>query len=444
MPRHNRILVRYRLPESNDQWSELQWCDIEKNAEDGSIQVRVAPARGAVMPEDSAFMVLPPEDAKKLLVWDVSSDENAPAYCLVIQANALYRFDFNPGTDLLAAGKYWSFETNDFDRDQTALSLKVTFMEESKTDTRLAMRTQDKYHHTQLTEKAAALSYLKVQYTAWQQKLIQDQQRVQAAAAAMLAEQEQQKHLELERQRERVRREQEAADRARERRPDPVRRERLQPGPNLEQDVEFAVLLQMDELADALVGGGHEYDEDYAGHLDNDEEIARQIQLNELVQAGIIASASAVRTQNDDRRAGSAAGQNIPIHSGVDSLDDEALARQIQNDEARSDRLDIPFDPRVQGRSPAFFAGRQPLNGANPPPRPRRSELKHVILALMGAALIGYGLYMLAYTSPWIGMSVIALAALCVCAAVVGRLPPPGAAERAQPPAFFGYLMGNR
>lgn len=62
----------------------------------------------------------------------------------------------------------------------------------------------------------------------------------------------------------------------------------------------------------------------------------------------------------------------------------------------------------------------------------------------MGAALIGYGLYMLAYTSPWIGMGVIALAALCVCAAVVGRLPPPGAAERAQPPAFFGYLMGNR
>ena len=33
MPRHNRILVRYRLPESNDQWSELQWCDIEKNAD---------------------------------------------------------------------------------------------------------------------------------------------------------------------------------------------------------------------------------------------------------------------------------------------------------------------------------------------------------------------------------------------------------------------------
>ena len=117
MPRHNRILVRYRLPESNDQWSELQWCDIEKNAEDGSIQVRVAPARGAVMPEDRAFTVLPPEDAKKLLVWDVSSDENARAYCLVIQANALYRFDFDSRTDLLIAGKYWSLEKNDFDKD---------------------------------------------------------------------------------------------------------------------------------------------------------------------------------------------------------------------------------------------------------------------------------------------------------------------------------------
>ncbi|MCX7091111.1 MAG: hypothetical protein NTU48_06650 [Legionellales bacterium] len=442
MPRHNRILVRYRLPESNDQWSELQWCDIEKNAEDGSIQVRVAPARGAVMPEDRAFTVLPPEDAKKLLVWDVSSDENARAYCLVIQANALYRFDFDSRTDLLIAGKYWSLEKNDFDKDQPSLPIMTTFKDESIADTRLAMRTRDSYNYKQLTEKAEELSALKSQHTAWLQKLIQDRHREEVAAAAIRLEQEQQKQLEVERQRERDRREREVAELARERSPDPARRDVLQPGPNLEQDVEFAVLLQMDELAHALVGDGHEYDEDYAGHLDNDEEIARQIQLNELLQAGIAASAQ--QRQNDDRRAGLAAGQNIPMHSGVDSLDDEALARQIENDEARSARLDIPFHPRVQGRSPEFFLGRQSPNGANPPSRLRRPELKHVILALMGAALIGYGLYMLAYTSPWIGMGVIALAALCVCAAVVGRLPPPGAAERAQPPAFFGYLMGNR
>lgn len=357
MPHYNRILVRYCLSQSIDQWSELQWCDIEKNTENHSIEVRVAPAQNEVMPEDTSFTALSEKCAKKLLVWDVA-DEGNNAYCLVIRAGALCRFNFDLSTKLLVNGQYWSFENNDYDKNKPVLLMRETFNEtDIQDDQRLVMKASD-YNHEQLEAKAEKLPALKLQYTAWQKKIIQDRERKSA-------EQEQQKKLDEERRLEAVetncKQEKAPAEGVSERQPDDVRSESLLPSndPYEIKNAYFRLWL----------------------HLQNEE---------------------------------------------------------FRNFQLAASRQNVFINPPAHGSYPAFFP---PHDAANPRPRSPRPDLKHVILALMGAALIGFGLY--AYTSPWIGIGVIGLAALCVCAAVLGRRRFPGAAELPQLPAIFGYPMGR-
>ena len=131
MPKH-RVLVRYRLPMSDElrllpisnQWSDLQWCDIEQT-ESNELRIRVASAvQGARMPRDDAFEDLAPELAKKLLVIDCSEPEGAPesrdwplragqadefeSYCLVSAANDMFRINFRKPSNLcLPQGHRW-------------------------------------------------------------------------------------------------------------------------------------------------------------------------------------------------------------------------------------------------------------------------------------------------------------------------------------------------
>ncbi|MCX7091110.1 MAG: hypothetical protein NTU48_06645 [Legionellales bacterium] len=268
MPRHDRVLVRYRLPDS-DQWSALHWCDITRNEGEDSIQVLVVLARDEVMPAYDAFRLLPPEQAKKLLVWDLRGEANI-AYGFVFQANNLYRFDFmtEPGPEsFLPVGRCWSWKKNNYDYGLSAPNLRELFVTAiEKQDRRLHMETQDNYNYQQLRGVEGQLPALKVQYQAWQQA------RQQEEAPFIHARQERQQRL---------------------------------------------------------------------------------------------------------RNMGSA-----------------TLFAHRQR-------------PYNVNRSPAF-----------------EPELKHLLLGLGAAAIYGYGLYLLGFTSAWIGLGVVAVAALFVCAAVLGRFPP--------------------
>lgn len=167
MPRYHRIVVKYRLTES-DQWSAPRWCDIEQNPEDNRIQVRTAPV-GTVMPSDDDFELLSSEQAKKLLVVDCEEESNNK-YCLVLIDQAMYRFNFSHNYFVLN-GSYWSFATNDYAKDRPALPLKYAFNSEIAGDARLAMRTKDEYNHQQLSDVFALFDSLKQQYADWQKQL---------------------------------------------------------------------------------------------------------------------------------------------------------------------------------------------------------------------------------------------------------------------------------
>ena len=360
MPRLDRILVRYRLPQS-DQWSDLRWCEIEKNTTDGSIQVRVAPATGLVMPADSAFKPLTLDEARKLLVWDVT--EAPAAYCFVLQNNNLYRFSFDMRSKCFVAtgGQCWSLETNEHDASQASIALLSAFnTTEIEGDSRLVMRTRDTYNYTQLTEGSLNLVALRSQYTDWQQQ--------EALAAAAEAEKNEQLRLRAERQleiEEAERKKQEAALRVQPdvvRAPDPSVRDRL-------------------------------YNEE---DPDRDAAIALQLQINEMVE-----------------------GEDFPSQQNRGGLRDEAWEYEEACRIGRAARQNVP-SANASGGPSSFF----PAPARRSPPRRPPAQFSHLFLALTGAALCAYGIS-IAFTSPWVGIGLIAIGALCVCAAMLGRFPPP-------------------
>ncbi len=154
MPKYHRVLVRYRLPTS-DQWSGLHWCDIERT-ESNEMRVRVASAvQGERMPKDDEFEDLAPEHAKKLLVIDFSGPDETPggwalrarpssefeSYCLVFTPNAMFRIDFQPQARLfMQQGQCWR-DGKHFDPGNRIGLQNCFTREEIDADKRLAMRT---------------------------------------------------------------------------------------------------------------------------------------------------------------------------------------------------------------------------------------------------------------------------------------------------------------
>ncbi|NDH67441.1 MAG: hypothetical protein EBY22_05945 [Gammaproteobacteria bacterium] len=155
MPKYHRVLVRYRLPTS-EQWSDLHWCDIERT-ESNEMRVRVASAvQGAHMPGDDKFEDLAPESAKKLLVIDCSGPEETSggwplrartssdfeSYCLVFTANAMFRIVFQSQTKLfMQQGQCW-VQGNRFNLDNLIRLQHCFTPEEIAADKRLQMRTK--------------------------------------------------------------------------------------------------------------------------------------------------------------------------------------------------------------------------------------------------------------------------------------------------------------
>lgn len=369
MPRLDRILVRYRLPQS-DQWSDLRWCEIEKNAIDGGIQVRVAPATGRVMPADSAFEPLTLDEARKLLVWDITESGAPTAYCFVLKENNLYRFSFDMASKCFAGyGQCWSLETHDPDASQASIKLLSAFnTTEIDDDSRLAMRTRDSYNYKQLTEVAENLAALRSQYSDWQQKVILERQQQEALAADAEAKEKEQLRLRTERQHqieEAQRKKQEAALRVQPdvvRAPDPSVRDRL-------------------------------YNEE---DPDLDAAIALQLQINEMVE-----------------------GEDFPSQQNRAGLSDEAWEYEDVCRLGRAAQQNVP-SANANGGPLSFF----PAPARRSPPRRPPAQFSHLFLALTGAALCAYGIS-IAFTSPWVGIGLIAIGALCVCAAMLGRFPPP-------------------
>ncbi|MEI6094313.1 MAG: hypothetical protein WCR08_02425 [Gammaproteobacteria bacterium] len=178
MPKYHRVLVRYRLPTS-DQWSDLHWCDIERT-ESNEMRVRVACAvQGARMPRDDEFEDLAPESAKKLLVIDCSGPEETSggwplrartssdfeSYCLVFTANAMFRIAFQSQTKLfMQQGQSW-VEGNRFNLDNLIRLQHCFTPEEIAADKRLQMRTQSAADNYDLLKYDAELiNDLKRQY----------------------------------------------------------------------------------------------------------------------------------------------------------------------------------------------------------------------------------------------------------------------------------------
>ncbi len=178
MPKYHRVLVRYRLPTS-EQWSDLHWCDIERT-ESNEMRVRVASAvQGAHMPGDDKFEDLAPESAKKLLVIDCSGPEETSggwplrartssdfkSYCVVFTANSMFRIDFKPQTKLfMQQGQCW-LEGNCFNLGNLISLQRCFTLEEIAADQRLQMRTKSTADNYELLEYDAKLiGDLKRQY----------------------------------------------------------------------------------------------------------------------------------------------------------------------------------------------------------------------------------------------------------------------------------------
>jgi hypothetical protein len=185
MPQYHRVLVRYRLDHS-DQWSPLNWCDIELN--DSEIRVKVAEATLNAMPAEREFIWLPLESAKKLLVLDCSGRELASSqstwplqvgsynsdhatYCLVTKDNEIFRVPFQPTTHLFnqQGGLRWITETH-FDNQHVLRLLKCFTPEEIKADPRLRMRSDNPADNYDLLAKYSTeeIETYQQQYRAWQ------------------------------------------------------------------------------------------------------------------------------------------------------------------------------------------------------------------------------------------------------------------------------------
>lgn len=191
MSKYPRILVRYRLPNS-DQWSDLQWCDIQRIGEGDvtHIEVRIAQATPAgAMPADSQFTLLDSESAKKLLVIDISETAQNPSvvldgskradvlYCLTIVNNMMYRFSFHPLSHLFtSSGASWK-DAGSFNLG-ICLSLGRFFTaEDIAADTRLVMRTDKTDQYNLLQYPSELLSDFTAQLSAWYHEQITIQQQ---------------------------------------------------------------------------------------------------------------------------------------------------------------------------------------------------------------------------------------------------------------------------
>ena len=191
MAKYPRILVRYRLPNS-DQWSDLHWCDIQRTGEGDAtnIEVRIAQAtREGVMPADNQFTLLDSESAKKLLVVDITETARNPRivladtkgadllYCLTIVNNMMYRFVFHPQSRLFtSSGTSWK-DAGSFNLG-ICLPLGGVFTgEDIAADARLVMRTDKTEHYNLLQYSSPLLSDFTNQLSAWylEQTTIQQQ-----------------------------------------------------------------------------------------------------------------------------------------------------------------------------------------------------------------------------------------------------------------------------
>lgn len=185
MPQYHRVLVRYRLDHS-DQWSSLNWCDIELN--DSEIRVKVAEAALNAMPAEHEFIWLPLESAKKLLVLDCSGRQLASSqstwplqvgsynsdhatYCLVTKDKKLFRVPFQPITHLFnqQGGLRWIAETA-FDSQHVLRLLQCFTPEEIKADPRLRMRSNNPADNYDLLAMYSAeeIETYQQQYRTWQ------------------------------------------------------------------------------------------------------------------------------------------------------------------------------------------------------------------------------------------------------------------------------------
>lgn len=204
MPQYPRILIHYRLPHS-DQWSDLQWCDLQKTAT-GAIQVRVAPTNPTAMPDNTQFRALDPQLAAKLLVVDCSnasqkerasngpliaraSEEKITYYCLICIETDIFRFDFNRYGLFNEKGMAW-IDAKNFDSART-LNARGLFQEESKSDPRLLMRTREPVDYPILQADYQNISLLQQQYQQWEtESAIIHQQQEKQANEEMLAQEE--------------------------------------------------------------------------------------------------------------------------------------------------------------------------------------------------------------------------------------------------------------
>lgn len=468
MPNYQRVLVRYRQAEPKI-WSDLHWCDIEQNPENGNIQVKVARAQGSAMPVDRAFVAVTPEEARKLLVWDVTATP-ARAYGLVLRGQDMYQFLFNRSlTNLFVTqgGQYWSFVNNDCDNEKPRLGLQRAFSaDEIKADDRLKMRTNDDYNYNLLTEVAANLPVLAEQYTAWkeQKKIIAEQEKQARIAAEEL---EKQRQAELERKRIEAAAAEKQRKEAEERRheqsvnrpPDRKKTEVLMSAPpqDIEEDALLALQMQLAETGDDNYLGSFIQPTSQPpinrSHPSNENDVEAYKRLCELGKKA--------RRQ----RQGTASNRNTVGQDGFDPMDMDAVRQyeeacrkgkeaQARRHNETSNRGSQPAPKKTQTGQPpqttnettrdnvSALPTTQPSRVAPPPstlgqnrfflpspaaPRPSRrapAQLQDLILTLVGAALCAYGLYM-ATTAPWMALTLIAIGALCVCASILRRYSPP-------------------
>lgn len=195
MPRHHRILVRFRMAYRTE-WSDLHWCDIQEHENTHQIEVFVAPAQeNRQMPEDSEFRLLTEDEAKKLLVIDL---RNETPSCFTIIQNKVYLYTFDSRKFFNPQGQLWSISNNDYDASKSSLSIREVFGSEQKTDSRLQMRTSEFYNYNLVALSSEARLNFEQQYTGWQERI--RNQALQQAYLTERAEQQRRQREEQERQ----------------------------------------------------------------------------------------------------------------------------------------------------------------------------------------------------------------------------------------------------
>ena len=210
MPSAKRVLVRFRLPSPNTEWSKLHWCQIDTVNPQVPVLVAEVNMDGA-MPDDRAFAPLPPEEARKLLVIGfvephsslvgaraISSDTNGDTEywitksCIVMYEQLRYKFDFTIHNVLTPTGMCLGDE-------QSTTSKKAREMftvAEIETDARLAMQSQRTNDFTLLDCSSEQLSILQQQYKNWEVALRHEEElRRQALIAEQIEEQQRQQQI---------------------------------------------------------------------------------------------------------------------------------------------------------------------------------------------------------------------------------------------------------